>query len=179
MKIDFKKLVGRLTGFSIPIFGVSWNPPEIDRDVAGRIITFLEDRRIIHHDRSLINYLGHHTDIPLRSILEIRGYLTKEMQRLARDSALFEILEGMRKACRACLEHFELADLADDATYIPIGNDLGNALYWSALIEFKTRMGLLITTMAVQYGIDIPEELVQHLPADADDEPSMKALRPK
>ena len=28
--MNYKQIIARLTGFSTPIFGVSWNPPETD-----------------------------------------------------------------------------------------------------------------------------------------------------
>jgi hypothetical protein len=40
------KILSRLTGFSVPVFGVSWSPPEAERAVARRVIASLEDRRV-------------------------------------------------------------------------------------------------------------------------------------
>ena len=46
--MKFSEIAGRLSGFSTPIFGVQWEPPVIDRDVARRVISFLEDRRVLY-----------------------------------------------------------------------------------------------------------------------------------
>ncbi len=44
----FKEILSRLTGISVPVFGVSWNPPEADGAVVKRVVAFLEDRRVLY-----------------------------------------------------------------------------------------------------------------------------------
>lgn len=44
----FKEILSRLTGISVPVFGVSWNPPEADCAVGKRAVAFLEDRRVLY-----------------------------------------------------------------------------------------------------------------------------------
>ena len=46
--MNFTDIRERLTGISCPFFGISWNPTEIDRTKANRIIRFLEDRRVLY-----------------------------------------------------------------------------------------------------------------------------------
>jgi uncharacterized protein DUF6650 len=46
--MKFSEIVARLTGFSIPVCGVSWQPKEPEIDAARRIVTFLEDRRVLY-----------------------------------------------------------------------------------------------------------------------------------
>ena len=157
MKVPFMQLLGRLTGISTPIFGVSWNPPESDKVVAERVITFLEDRRVLLPYALLINYFGHPNNI-IHSISGIRSYLTSELQKLDRSSELFRILDAMRKLCRNCLDVFELAGTTTD--------NFSQHVYWPAVMEFKIRMGQLITTLAVGYGIDLSEDFTQELPTD-------------
>ena len=33
-------ILNKLTGISCPVFGISWNPDEAERDIAKRIIVF-------------------------------------------------------------------------------------------------------------------------------------------
>ena len=47
MKFAFSRMANRLTGISTPFFGASWNPAELDVDLANELITFLEDRRML------------------------------------------------------------------------------------------------------------------------------------
>jgi hypothetical protein len=48
MKTTFKKIAKSLTGISTPVFGVSWTPPESDREVVRKLVVFLEDRRALY-----------------------------------------------------------------------------------------------------------------------------------
>lgn len=41
----YKEIASKITGFSCPIFEISWNPPKLKIETAAKIITFLEDRR--------------------------------------------------------------------------------------------------------------------------------------
>ena len=78
MKIKYKKVAKSLTGFSTPFFGVSWNPPETDRNVVRKLITFLEDRRALYNPYNI--------EMPIfvdQSLLEIRKELTKILQEVS------------------------------------------------------------------------------------------------
>ncbi|WP_139165767.1 DUF6650 family protein [Chromobacterium amazonense] len=46
--MKFREIISRITGFSIPIFGIQWNPPEAECAAAKRVLTFLEDRRVLY-----------------------------------------------------------------------------------------------------------------------------------
>ncbi len=87
-----------MTGFSIPVFGVSWNPPEIEIEMAKRILVYLEDRRVLYNPSSL--------EIPeycVKSIIEIRQFLTSELSEVNSKSDLSSSLRAMRASCRKFL----------------------------------------------------------------------------
>jgi hypothetical protein len=44
-------LARRLTGFAVPLFGVSLNPPADQRERVRAFLTFLEDRRVLYNPR--------------------------------------------------------------------------------------------------------------------------------
>lgn len=72
--MKFQEIIERLTGFSTPIFGVQWNPPESQRAVARRVIAFMEDRRVL--------FVPSEMESPehcVQSILRIREALTQEL----------------------------------------------------------------------------------------------------
>ncbi|MDL1949933.1 hypothetical protein FBQ97_08995, partial [Acidobacteria bacterium ACD] len=83
--MKFKEVVGRITGISCPVFGVSWKPAETDRAMARRVVTFLEDRRVLYAPDS--QEIIHHC---VQSVLEIRHHLTAVLQELPDKSELGE-----------------------------------------------------------------------------------------
>jgi hypothetical protein len=72
--MKFAEIINRLTGISCPIFGISWNPPEAQRAIAQRVITFLADRRVPYNPSEM--EVPHHC---VESVLQIRTFLTKEL----------------------------------------------------------------------------------------------------
>lgn len=49
--MDWKEVANRMRGFSLGIgpisVGAEWEPPTLEQDIAQRVITFLEDRRVL------------------------------------------------------------------------------------------------------------------------------------
>ncbi|WP_425469518.1 DUF6650 family protein [Paraburkholderia azotifigens] len=71
------EIVSRITGFSVPVFGIQWNPSEAERAVARRVLTFLEDRRVLYSPSQM--------EVPshcVESVLRIRESLTSELGKL-------------------------------------------------------------------------------------------------
>jgi len=151
MKIGFKKIASRITGISIPIFGVSWNPPESEREVVRETFIFLEDRRALYND------FAHEIDHEVAdSVLAIRAELTAALKRMPEDSKAVSSFKAMRAACREYL----------DSTCRHKG-------VWSLPFSFMTQLGRLraiigvhIVYLAVEYGIDIDGELVRIIPPE-------------
>src|SRR5258706_10700388 len=42
--------LGRVTGFSTAFFGLSWQPPVIERDTLRKFVVALADRRVLYHE---------------------------------------------------------------------------------------------------------------------------------
>ena len=146
MKIKFKELVSRLTGVSIPVFGVSWNPPEPERKIIRDVLVFLEDRR------ALYNPFAHELEHEVAdSILDIRKELTTAIQRLSADSNATPLLRAMRSACREYLN--EIREHRP-----PMFSFL------SSLGKLRTLFGINIAYLAIEYGIDIEGELASIVP---------------
>jgi len=154
--VKFREIASRLTGFSVPVFGVSWNPPEPEVSVARRVLAFLEDKRVLFNPYHL-----EVADQCVQSVLEIRRFLTGEIGQLADDSKLSDHLRGIRAACRKFL---------DD---MPRGHGRILRPHWAGPFEseFFTQLGVLrgeigirIAAIAVMHGLDIEGELASTLP---------------
>ena len=158
--VKFSEIKSRITGFSVPVFGISWNPTPAEVTVARRVIAFLEDRRVLFAPSEMED-----ADHCVQSILQIRHELTAEIQQLPAESDLSGTLRGMRAACRKFLE---VADEKSARVYT-----FGGFRSWvfnQALGELRGALGLHVAKLATQYGLDVEADLATILPvADTDD----------
>jgi len=154
----FDEIKSRITGISCPVFGISWEPPESERDIAQRVIAFLEDRRVLYEPGELED--PRHC---VESVLRIREYLTSELQHLGSESKLTEHLRAMRAACRKFLANVQ----CPEQRIIPNANYHGHYASWvfySALGEMRATFGLHTAVVAAQYGLDVEDDLAAILP---------------
>lgn len=87
--MNFKAILNRLTGLSCPIFGISWNPIESEIIIATRIIRYLENRRVLFNPSEMES-----PTYCVKSAIQIREYLTSEMQNMNANSKLFEFVKA-------------------------------------------------------------------------------------
>lgn len=155
--MKFKEIASRLTGFSVPVFGISWNPPEAERSIARRVVTALEDKRVLYNPT--------HLEMPehcVHSVLDIRRVLTHELSGLQQHSALATQLRGMRAACRKFLDTVHA-----DEKITRFGMSPGHYASWiflSAIGELRGVFGLHVAAIAAQYGLDVEKELASIIP---------------
>ncbi len=172
--MKFKEVVGRITGISCPVFGVSWKPAETDRAMARRVVTFLEDRRVLYAPDS--QEIIHHC---VQSVLEIRHHLTAVLQELPDKSELGENVRAMRAACRKFL------DTAGDgpSDLIVFGVTPGHWASWrfhDAIGQMRGVFGVHVAQVAAKYGLDIEDDLASILPAAAtEDDHKPRPRKPK
>jgi len=152
MKITYKNIAKRITGVSIPFFGISWTPPVLDRDIAKKIISYLEDRRALFYPYDM--------EVPYHvkeSIMQIRMYITDLLQQIDADSALIPNLKLMRAACRKYLDDNPKSDRRHryfgSADIISLG-------------ELRGVFGRNLAEICVKFGIDLDSELEEILPVE-------------
>ena len=160
--MKFREVVSRVTGLSVPIFGIQWNPPEAECVTAQRVLAFLEDRRVL--------YVPSEVEIPphcVESVIRIRAFLTSELGKFSGEQELAQSLRAMRTACRKFLSTVE----ADDRRIIQFGAHQGHYASWvfnGAVGELRGVFGIHIARLAASHGLDVEDELASVLPA-ADD----------
>lgn len=160
MKKSFKKIARRLTGISTPIFGISWNPPESEREIIRKLINFLEDRRVLYNP-----YWVETDEYAIRSVNEIRGEITETIGTLNEKCSAVENIRAMRAACRKFMNELEMRDKNIE---IHLGkafyNELQHTITYQTLAELRAVFGIHIAQLSVKYGIDIEEDLARILP---------------
>jgi hypothetical protein len=160
--MKFSEIANRLTGISTPIFGVSWQPSELELAAARRIVSFLEDRRVLYSPNEL-EVPAHCVD----SILQIRLFLTSEIGKLDSKSEFTASLRAMRAACRKFLD----AVGAEDRYIILHATENGHYASWtfySALGELRGTFGIHLARIAGHFRLDVEDDLASILPAKAE-----------
>lgn len=156
--MKFREALSRLTGISVPLFGVSWNAPEAERAVARRVLTFLEDRRVL--------YVPSEMEVPehgVQSVLRIREMLTSEIGLLSGDGQLLQSLRAMRAACRKFLDTVG----PEDGPGVRHAFERGHYASWEfnqALGEMRGVFGIYIAILAATHGLDIEDGLAKIVP---------------
>lgn len=161
IKIRFKELISRLTGFSIPVFGISWQPDESEILIARRVLNSLEDRRVLYSP-----YEFEMPDHCIHSILDIRRLLTDEMNKLSQNSGLYKDLLFLRSACRKFLD--PINSTRNSSRYNNISS-IDSWIFISALGELRGIFGIIISKISISYGIDIVGDLVKIVPIEVND----------
>lgn len=156
--MKFKQVLSRISGFSVPIFGIQWTPSEANRTIAKRVLSFLEDRRVLYVPSEMeVPYHG------VESVLRIREFLTAEIGRLADEGQLDQSLRSMRAACRK----FLTAVGPEDGPIVRHGFDRGHFASWEfnqALGELRGVFGIHIAILAATHGLDVEQGLATIIP---------------
>jgi hypothetical protein len=155
-RMNWKEALARITGFNVPVFGVSWNPPQPEIAVARRALAFLEDRRVLYNPYHL-----EVADHCVESVVDIRRFLTDLIGQLPPSSTLAEHLRAIRAACRTFL------DDTSPGTRHALGPHWAGPFetsFFTALGELRARIGVHVAAIAVMHGIDVEGELASVLP---------------
>ncbi|MBI4188949.1 MAG: hypothetical protein HY525_00235 [Betaproteobacteria bacterium] len=149
--LAFKQLAGRITGISLPVFGVSWNPPANERDIVRETFVFLEDRRALYND-----FDREIEDEVVQSVLAIRAELTSALKRLPETAEAVSSLKAMRAACREYLDGPRRGHRGHWGPF-PFSAELG---------RLRAIFGVHVAYLAVKYGIDLDGELLNIIPVE-------------
>ncbi|MFT6556953.1 DUF6650 family protein [Sneathiella sp.] len=161
--MKFKEVASRVTGLSSPIFGISWNPPEPEIAVARRIITFLEDRRVLYVPSEMES-----PEYCVRSVLKIRSFLTEQLSGLSTKSDLTDTIRALRSSCRKFLN-----TVGENNEIVAHGAHQGHWASWvfnGAVGEMRGVFGIHIARLAASHGLDVEDELATIIPDETSDD---------
>jgi hypothetical protein len=159
----FRDVAKRLTGFTLPVVGagVSWQPSEPESAVARRVLSFLEDRRVLYNPTE--------AEVPLHcveSILQTRTFLTQQVGELDPSSSLGISLNALRAECRTFLDATGGAS-GPRARHLQPGDwGFDSWVFNQALGALRRGFGVRIAEIAIRYSLDVPEPLLPTLPPD-------------
>lgn len=161
-RIAAKSLAHRLTGFSLPFFGVQWTPPADEREIIRGLLAALEDRRVL--------FVPHHLEVVSHvtsSVLQMRETLTQTLQSLPETSHAAGSVRAMRAACRRFLEEpaLDFRNLPSRYGRRHVDEEEGSPPFFVALGELRATFGTHVAALAYQYGIDVEAELASILPS--------------
>lgn len=153
----FREIASNITGFTTPVFGISWEPPHNEIETAKSVVFFLEDRRVLYNPTELES--PQHC---IASVIEIRHFLTEKMETLDQNSELAKNLRAMRSACRKFLNATQRFDRSQHFSY---GN-YHSSVFGSYLGEMRGVFGFCLSQIVLAYGLDIEADLASILPAN-------------
>lgn len=146
-----KILRARLTGISLD--GASWEYKDGDKEIIRRVFLYLEDRRVLtQHPRRSIDDLPH----IIQSVMDIRRYLTTQLEIDGLSDALVYSLRSMRAASRQFLDKVG-----------PNGASVPDESVQAQLIGIlQARFGEQLSPLAEKTKLDIDPALIEIMPPD-------------
>jgi hypothetical protein len=103
--IPIKELLRRITGFSIPVFGISWEAPPSERRVVEKVIVEISGRRALFYPLETLH--AHNPFFICDSVLEFRKELTQLLKEVPIHSTAAQHIRAMRAACMKFLDGTE------------------------------------------------------------------------
>ena len=162
--MKFSEIANRLTGISTPLGGVAWQATELEVSAARRVVSFLEDRRVLYAPDEL--------EVPshcVHSVMDIRRFLSSELGKLDAGSDFAASLRAMRAAGHKFLDRVGV----DGREVLLYANNHGHWASWtfySALGEMRGTFGVHLARIAAQFKLDVEDKLAVILPAKDEDE---------
>ena len=172
--MNLRKILQRITGFSTPIFGLSWHPGIDEREELSNLALYLEDRRILYN--RFDNEIAHFVVL---SVQELRVELVKTSQKLKNSPKAMPYIRGMQAECRRFLDDVSGSVKRISELEGTFGSSRGDVEtrsweHYTATINFYTALGSFrrgfgehIVELCEIYKIDSP--ILEHFRAPAEE----------
>lgn len=159
-KLNPSVIFSRITGISTPVLGLQWNAPVRNAEYARRIISFLEDRRVLYApwNQEIVAFAT-------GSIEEIRDRLTELLDECGNRPKLAKPLKTMRSACRDFLTATqEIQGYVVQEAVFQEKWDPAAKKYFVELSRLRTIFGISIADIVLEFHIEVAEELAAIIP---------------
>jgi hypothetical protein len=158
----------RLTGLSIPWFGIQWERVPGDKEIAQRVITLLEDRRLLFKKHGEIG------GECIKSANIVRDFLTNELNSNSPGPELAATLRAMRAACREFVDaggpDGRSFGESQRRMFLPLSYYRSGNSIALALGRLRSLIGTHVAALALQYDLVVEGELARALPPVPDSE---------
>jgi len=151
--MHFNEILARITGVSVPIFGIQWQPSTPQIKVARDLMRELEDKRVLYRSEDLEG--AHHC---VYSVMDMRQKLTMSMQQVDTDDPLYKQLQKIRRASRS------FCDVIGSPKFDTLPAPVQTSLLNRELAKFRQVVDSAVGAISIAYGLDIEDELASIIP---------------
>lgn len=153
--MDYKKITGRITGISVPLFGISWNPVDEEKRAARALLDFFEDRRVLYHpnEREGAEYCR-------QSVEKIREELTRSLKHFTSNKAA-DVVKQLKKFRRACRS---FCDVVGRPGFDREDSVIQRSLLSQEISKLKKAAGPTVGALSIAYGVDVEDDLASIIP---------------
>ena len=154
--IEFKEILRRITGFSVPIFGIQWDPPPDQRRIARQVLDRMTDRRVLYAP-----YYRENERACQSSALDLRQDLGAIIDSAPEGTPVYKCAKDIQKACRIFMSGTDQLDFTarDPATAVAT-----RSIFEQSLTHFRKSVGDAMKNLVAAYGLDVEDELAAILP---------------
>ncbi|GAO72645.1 DUF6650 family protein [Comamonas sp. E6] len=151
--MNFKEILARVTGVSVPIFGIQWQPVTAEVTVARDVLRTLEDKRVLYNPYEMEG--AHHC---IRSVDDMRNTLTGALQKVNPQTHVGKQFARIRKACR------EFCNIVGSPEFDRAAIPIQKSLLSRELTKLRKTAGSAVAAIVIAYGLDVEDDLASIIP---------------
>ncbi len=151
--MHFKEIASRITGVSVPIFGIQWTPAPAEVTIARNLLRHLEDKRVLYRPEEMEG-----AQYCVRSVEDMRKLLTHALQQVEPSSHFGKQLSKLRRACR------DFCDIVGSQRFAATPIPVQRSLLGRELGKLRKVAGVAVASMSLGFGLDVEDELASIIP---------------
>lgn len=144
----------RLTGVGTPFGSLSFEKKDDDREIARRVISLLEDRRVLYEDMAW--------EVPSECIHSAE----RTREELTALIANANISDGLSQQVKLLRSYFRTFMSHRHAHHRPGGYGYGADPFSVALGELRAKVGQVVGDLAARFDLEVEPELATIVPVD-------------